>query len=189
MKWGLKSNTQSFVSPLSGYVQTTSQPGARWQCSLTLQTLAEADAALLQAWLAQLRGQENRALLYPFQRPLPRGTIVTGGVSVSGTPAFGATQMNLAGCGAAKTLLAGDFFTVAQELKMVTGNATADGSGNIAALAFEPPVRALTGWTNGLPVTLAQPPVRMIQQQDVVEWQGHPPAFSDHELSFLEVWS
>lgn len=189
MRWSLVSNTQSFPSPLSGAVQTTELPGARWRCQMTYDVLDEANASILQAWLMQLRGMANRALIYPIQRSVPRGTISTGGVTVSGTVAAQGNTVNLAGCGAAKTLLRGDFFSVGNELKMITADATADGSGLITAAQFEPPVNTSAGWVNAQIVTLSQPTCRMVQEQAAAEWSVESPVFSAHELAFIEVFT
>lgn len=58
--WSLVSNTSVFTSPLSGTTRTLGRSGDRWRCSLTFDNLRDDKRAILQAFLAQLRGQANR---------------------------------------------------------------------------------------------------------------------------------
>lgn len=190
INFGLRSATQVLESPLTGGVQTAEIPfAARWLMSFSLNDLAEADdAPLVQAYLVKLRGRANRASLWNFARPLPQGTVATSGVTVSGTPAQGATSCSLAGCGAGKTLLVGDLFAVAGELKMVTANATANGSG-VATVSFEPPLRTAAGWSNGASVTLDKPTALFLQAGDDARWSTTPGRRSNFELDFVEVFA
>jgi hypothetical protein len=59
-EWRLVANTASFVSPLSGTTRTLSRGGDRWACTFTFNNLTDDNRAILQALLAQLRGQANR---------------------------------------------------------------------------------------------------------------------------------
>jgi hypothetical protein len=58
--WSLVANTAAFTSPLSGSTRTLARGGDRWRCSLTFDNLTSDKRAVLQAFLAQLRGQANR---------------------------------------------------------------------------------------------------------------------------------
>lgn len=188
MQFGLRSPTQVFESPLSGAVQTAEIPySSRWTIRWTLEGLDEADAALVQAFLVQLRGRANRAALYHFGRPQPRGTINTSGVTLNASASQGATSVALTGCGAGKTVEAGDLFSVAGELKMATATATANGSGVISALSFEPPARA--AWSSGAAVTLDKPTALFIAAGDDAGWSMRPYRRTDHEFDFVEVFS
>lgn len=84
LEFGLVSNTQTFVSPLNGTVQTLEMPGARWRASFSFENLSDADAATLQAFLVTLRGQAGRFYLWNFARSTPRG---------AGTAAPGTTNL------------------------------------------------------------------------------------------------
>jgi len=119
------------VSPLSGYVQTNTHPGSRWGWSLDMPALPTARAAALEAFIIKLQGREHRVQLWDFKRPQPRGTCNLSGVTVSSTASQFATSVVLAGCGASKTLLAGDWisFAASGQLVMVADDATANGSG------------------------------------------------------------
>jgi hypothetical protein len=59
-EWRLVSNTAAFASPLSGTTRTLGRGGDRWACSFTFNNLTDDSRAILQAFLAQLRGQTNR---------------------------------------------------------------------------------------------------------------------------------
>lgn len=193
LDWRLISNTQVFTSDLSGSVQTLELPGSRWACDIPWADLEEDDAALLQAFLAKLRGQANRALIHNFARPVPRGTINRSGVTVDSLvsplagPSAGATEVTLAGCGAGGTLVTGDFFGVGTELKMVVdGPYVAGAGGQMVEVAFEPPVRA--AWSYGASVTLTRPTCRMILAEPVSRWSTRPGKLTDLPMSFIEMF-
>lgn len=137
---GLKSNTVIFVSPLSGDTQTLELPGARWTLSGTFQNLSVDDAAEMEAFLAQLRGQANRTQVPVWGRESPRGTWA-GSPKVNGGSQTGASLV-CDGFSAGATVKRGDMFNVgtAGELKRVTADGTADGTGNLT-ITFEPPLR------------------------------------------------
>ena len=188
VEWGLRANTQVFTSPLNGSVQTLELPGARWAGSFTWQTLEEADATLLQAFLVKLRGQANRFTLHPYHRPVPRGTIALSAVTLTSAVAALATTCSLTGCGAGGTLKAGDYFSVAGELKMAVADATADGAGVIATATFEPPVRASAGWSGGAAVTTNKPTATFMLSDPHVRWNTRAPVFTDIALDIVEVF-
>ena len=181
LQWGIVWNTQVASSPLSGAIQTLELPGARWQVSFRLSDRDEADAVLVQAHLMQLRGRVNRSMLYNFARPVPRGTIA-GTPLVAGASQTGNT-LAIDGCTAGTTLLAGDFFGVGGELKMVTADATASGGGAMT-LTFEPPLRASPA--DNAAISTLYPTVGMMLQEDVTKWATKPGRLSDFELTFVE---
>lgn len=181
----LWSNTQTFVSPLNRSVQTVENPGARWRCAFGWKNLAEADSSILQAVLAQLRGQANRLLVPNYARLNPRGTIAGQSPTVNGAGQSGNTLV-LANCGATKTFLRGDFFKVSGEFKLVTADATADGAGALS-VTFEPPLRSSPA--NAAAVTLASPTCRMVLEQDKVGWMTRAPLFTDVNLSLVESFT
>lgn len=185
LRWTLIAPAQSFRSPFDGTLQTGSTQGPRWEASLSLRPMTEADAVELQAMLAKLRGQANRLLVPYFGRSVPRGTINTSGVTLNGAVSAGASQANLTGCGAAKTLKTGDLFSVAGELKMVVdGPYTADGSGNMASVKFEPPSRA--DWLSGAAVTLSSPTCTMVQKSSGTGWTTRQPVITEFDAIELE---
>jgi hypothetical protein len=190
-EFGLMSVTQTFRSPLSGAVQTLELPGARWYTRFRFPplraTAAVNDAGLLAAFLVKLRGQARRAALWNFKRPVPLGTIQTSGVTLASGVAAEATTASFSGCGAAKTLLAGDLFSIGGELKMATADFTADGSGEMAGITFEPPMRSAVA--GGEAVTLDKPTALFILDNPQVTWRSSPGDVNDFELSFTEVFA
>jgi hypothetical protein len=193
LRWELRANTQSFMSPLSGAVETVELPGARWACSFSMPALqgnsSRNDSGIFQGWLMRLRGQANRAALYNFKRPTPIGTINLTGVTVSGVVAAGASSCYFAGGGDGKTLMDGDMFAVNGELKMVVnGPYTQSGSpSTIGPISFEPPTRA--AWANGDAVTLNKPTALFILQNPQVGGKHSPGDINEYELDMIEVFA
>lgn len=106
-------NTQrSLESPLSGYVQTLSMPGARWGWGMDFSAQDLAARAALEAYLLRLNGREHRVRLWDLKNPRPRGNIDTAGVTLAASAAQFATTLQLAGCRAANNLLLGGSFQV-----------------------------------------------------------------------------
>ncbi len=184
VEWTLQSNTIAFQSPLSGAVQTVEFPGARWKVSFVLENLLEADAALLRAFGAKLRGRAGRFTLHNFARPTPRGTI-------AGTPLVkGASQTGVSllidGCTVGTTLLAGDFIGVNGELKMVVADATANGSGEMT-LTLEPPLRASPA--DNAAITTTQPTATFMLSEDAWRVVTRPGVLSDFAIDAVESWT
>lgn len=101
---------RTLESPLSGYVQTVSMPGARWGWGLDLLPHASAERQAVEAWLLQLSGRQHRARLWDMKQPRPRGTIGLTGVTLGAAAAQFATSLTLAGCKAAPNLLQNSSF-------------------------------------------------------------------------------
>lgn len=103
-------NTQrSLESPLSGYVQTSSMPGARWGWSMDFGAQHTDDRAQLEAYLLRLSGRQHRARLWDIKRPRPSGIIQLSGVTLAADAAQFATSLQLAGCRGANAILGGSF--------------------------------------------------------------------------------
>jgi hypothetical protein len=183
LDWSLVPNTQSFGSPLSGAIQTVEMPGARWKASFMMENLTEADSALLQAFLVKLRGRAGRFTLHNFARAMPRGT-QAGTPLVKGAAQTGNTLL-IDGCTVAATLLAGDYFTVNGELKMIVADATADGAGEMT-LTFEPPLR--TAPADNAALTLASPTAVFMLASDELKWNTQPGKFSSFPIDCIEAW-
>lgn len=182
--FSLVPNTQSFSSSLSGSVQTVELPGARWKISFTMENLAEADSALLQAFMVKLRGRAGRFYLHNFARSEPRGT-QRGTPLVKGALQTGTTLV-IDACTVGATLLAGDFFAVNGELKMVVADATADGAGEMS-LTFEPPLRSSPADNDAL--TLSSPTATFMLAGDEMKWGTQPGKFSTFAVDAIEAWS
>ena len=182
-EWRLESNTQILESPLTKAVQTIEQPGARWSATLGYINLIDPDVALLQAFLAQLRGMANRFTLANFERSTPRG-IATGTPLVNGASQTG-TSLNTKGWTASQTgiMKAGDYFTVNGELKMMAADANSDGTG-LATLVFEPPLRASPA--DNAALTVNSPTATFMLRDSKVGWPRHAPAFRNFTIDCIE---
>lgn len=184
MQFGIVWNTQIFASPLTQAVGTIEIPGSRWKVQFALNDFQEADAALVQTFVMQLRGRVNRASLYNFARRVPRGTIA-GTPLVKGASQTGAALL-IDGCTVGTTLKKGDFFGVNGELKMVVADATADGSGEMT-VTFEPPLRASPA--DNAAITTTAPTALFMLESDEQMWNSKPGIRSDFSFSFIEVFA
>ena len=185
-EFGLKSNTQVSTSDLSGEVQTRELPGARWTAAFTWRNRGRADADLLMAWLAQLRGQANRARVPVYDRPSPRGT--WGGSPVTGT-VTSTTSIPVTGFSAGATVKAGDLFNVGSngQLVMVVADATASGGGT-ATLTIEPPLRALPAV--GVALISSNPVIpQMVLADPHVRRITRAPNVADIQIDLVEVFT
>lgn len=185
INFGLQSNTQQHISPLSRTTQTVEYPGARWMCTYTLPTQKREDLAAVQAFLVKLRGGAGR--FYGFNPAATEpmgvgtGTPLVRGASQTGTSLItdGWTP-NTTGI-----LKAGDYFSVNNELKMITEDINSDGSG-IATLVFEPPLR--NSPSDNAVITVNTPTCIMrLVDDDQVNWDVDEGGF--YSLSFAAIES
>lgn len=143
-KFGLRSNTQTFTSPLSGSVQTLEMPGARWTASYVLPPMKRVQAADWQAFFVQLRGQAGRFYGYDPDARAPRG-IATGTPLVNGGSQTGAILATDGWTPSVTGILkAGDYVAfdagTGRELHLVVADANSNADGQ-AMLSLEPPIR------------------------------------------------
>lgn len=140
LEWALKSNSAVFTSSLTGVTQTAPLPGDRWTAMLTFANRVGVEARQIRAFLSALRGMSGRFYLTPYDHPTPSG-VATGAPLVKGALQTGATLL-IDGCtsGISGWLLAGDYFQIGNELKMVTADCNTNGSGE-TTLHFVPPIR------------------------------------------------
>ena len=140
-RFGLISNTLVFVSPLNGTTQTLEFPGAKWGGVFTLPAQKRATAAAWTSFFAQLRGAAGRFYGYDPTATTPRG-VASGSPLVAGASQTGNTLTTDAWpLSTTGLLLAGDYFQVGDELKMITSTVSSNGAGE-ATLTFEPPLRS-----------------------------------------------
>jgi hypothetical protein len=184
-EWALLSNTQTFSSPLTGAVQTTEMPGARWRVAMAMDSLSANDSALLRAFLAQLRGVSGRFYMPNLARPNPRGA-ATGNPVVSGAGQTGNTLVTSGWSNSITGILrAGDYFGVNDELKMMVADANSNGSG-VSTLTFEPPLRSspLTGAT----ITTVRPTAIFRLEDDASRWTTTAPVLDNFSITAVESW-
>ena len=138
--WGFRDNARVFESQLSGAIQTTSLPGARWACSLIYDNHLPADRAEIEGFFSLIRRQ-HKIVMPRLDRKKPLGTINTTGVLLSSTLAqFGSTVV-LKNCGASKTLLAGSMLGIGSQLFMTAFDATSS-AGGVMTVTVAIPSRA-----------------------------------------------
>lgn len=191
LRWRLVSNNLVFQSPLTGGLQTAGLPGARWGFTIEFPRLLESDAALLEAFLVSLRGQENRFRYHNPSRPEVRG--VGGGTGVGGVPDVEGggqtgTSLNVRNATPSKTgwLLPGDYFSVNGELKMVTANVNSNALGQ-ATIMFEPALRASP--VDTAPITLSKPTAVFILANPEAEWDVVPKPITEFTIEAVEFFT
>lgn len=72
-EFSLMTNTQTFISPLTGEMQTVELPGARWATTLSFTDLEPDESRVLLAFLARLRGSAGRLYLHDYSLETNRG--------------------------------------------------------------------------------------------------------------------
>lgn len=173
VRFGLRANTRSFVSPLNRAVQTFELPGAVWFATFELPPMTRDQAAEWQAFIAGLMGQAGRFYGFDPDATTPRGIYSSGSDTplVAGAGQGGATLATdgwrVSGTG---LLLPGDYFAVAGELKMATAQLDSDGAG-AATIAFKPPLR--TSPADDAALTITNPKaVMMLADDSQAVWQS-----------------
>ena len=153
-------NQRVNASPFGGSEQAVDLLNDRWLCSLEVWQMSPAEAAQLEAFIGQMRGQTNTTPLYHMARPTPRGT-ARGTQTLSAGVAQGASSLPITGISPSTgTYLAGDMIGAGGQLFMVAQDTTA-----VAGAATVPITnRVRTALTNGASVTWNAPtvPMRML---------------------------
>lgn len=187
MTWAQMHNQRASTSPLSGYTQTSSVPSPRWAVDMTFGTQDRASRMQVEAFLTKLSGMEHRAQIYDFKFPVPFGTCNTSGVTLNASASQFATSVVLTGCGASKTLLAGDKLAIAGQILMVTDDATANGSG-VMTVTVRHPLRAAA--SGGASVTLSKPTGLFVLSDPKLEFPRTPGQAGDPlTVQFIEVFA
>ncbi|EKS6976733.1 hypothetical protein QCJ09_001233 [Salmonella enterica] len=138
LTWRPESNTKTFRSPFNGASQTARFPGTRWVCSLTFNNLTDEKSRRIDALVASLDGEYGRVKVRDWGRSgrAPAGVPVVDGANQTGT------QLQSKGWTPGTVVLRqGDYFTVNDELKMVTVDVTSAANGS-AMIAFAPMLRS-----------------------------------------------
>lgn len=184
-KFGIVRATNTVRSRYTGHRQTIVYPYAVWVLQGKLIEYPEGpEAQAIRAFLALLDGEANT-----FQFKVPgytQNAANTGsGVSATVAAAAGATQMTVGlgfGGGLAGYLKAGEYFTVNDELKLVTADITAGG-----VLAFKPALRAPVPINTVL--TIVNPYCVMASiDEDVATWGLGPPVKHDFDFNAMEAF-
>jgi hypothetical protein len=162
-RFGLETNTQTFTSPLTKAVQRVVLGGARWSWTFSLPAMKRDKAAVWKAFLDRLEGQGNTFNAYDPDCMSPRGT-ATGTPLVKNASQTGSSLTTDGWTAGITALKAGDYFAVNGELKRMTADAVADGSGN-ATLTFKPALR--NSPSDNAPLTVQKPTCTMILADDM----------------------
>ena len=167
--FGLVANTQTFESPLDRTVQTLELVGARWSGVYSLPRMIRATAAPWTSFLTELLGPSGRFFGFDPVAKTPLGTGVGDSPLVDGASQTGKSFNTKAWTGTQTGLLiAGDYFTVNGELKLVTASVDSDGGG-LATINFVPSLRVSPA--DNAALTLSNPTCTMrIAQDDSAFW-------------------
>lgn len=180
-------NSRHNASAESGVSQTVTRPGGRWGWSVTMAPMATAVRDDFEGWLTGLSGMEHRVSTWDWKRPTPRGTINLSGVTLGASAAQFATSLQLAGCGAGKTLLRGDWLKVGTQVFRAIADATADGSGAMTVSVRHDVRVALS---SGAAVTLDRPAALYILTEPTIELPRRPgPAQPGFGFDLVEVFA
>ena len=191
-RFALVTNTQRFISPLNGAVQTRELPGARWSLSVTLPPMQRGQAAAWQAALAKLRGGANRFLAGDPDARTPRG-VATGTPLVNGAAQTGGSLATDGWTASTTNILrAGDYISFTNgdanaELHMVVEDANSNGSGE-ATLAIEPPIRSAPADNAALTVTSAVCEMALVDD-DQAAWDADQMSIYGISFSGVEVFT
>jgi len=141
VEFGLQNNNQVFESPLSNSIQVSELTGARWYATFNLPPMKKDNALEYIGFLQRLQGRVHSFFGYDANHRSPSGTIAGSTLLVNGANQTGTSLVLDGGANSTLVLKAGDFFSVNNELKMVTANATTDGSGDVT-VNFVPSLRS-----------------------------------------------
>ena len=180
--WAYTPNTRAYRSPLTNSIQTVGRKGSLWHVTLQFNNLDEAQRAEMQAFLVRLNGQQHRFTLndHAYTR---RGT--GGGspkVDVAGQTG-GSLNLRDAAVSVTPWLMAGDYFSVANELKMVVADCNSDGDGDVPVF-FQPNLR--TSPADGAVVDITAPVNGVFILASDPKWDNRPGIFSSFGLEAFE---
>jgi hypothetical protein len=182
-RWNLIASTQVATSPLNGATQTQALPGMLWATTLEYSLLGD-DARKMEAFLLSMQGRAGRVFVGNFGQYKPRGT-AAGTPLVNGFPYLaGATSIGTDGWTPGVTMLAGDYFGVANRLHMVTVDATANGSGQMT-LQFVPPLLATLA--DNAAITIERPTTTMMLLDDRQGWSYAPGVVRSYVVDLIEA--
>lgn len=168
-QFGLKSNTQTFTSPITGKVQVLEMTGHKWTATYNLPPLNASDAGQWIAFLTKLRGQTHSFFAYDPARTTAQGS-PSGTPLVNGAGQTGTSLVTDGWTNSTAILKAGDYISVdatLRQLYMVVADVSSDGSGN-ATLTIEPPIRTSPEQNSGITVSSAACVMRLTGNQ--VSW-------------------
>lgn len=183
----LQRATNKLRSKFTAQAQTVKYPFAVWMLDATLVELDGLDAGRLRSFLVQLEGQANS-----FRLPVPGYNKPSTGYNPSGLEYANADyaartktiQVGIAGA-SIPVFNEGDYFTVNDELKMVT-SPVASNAGSLANVSFQPGLRKpLVAATK---LVLIKPTILMTAaEDDVADWAIGPPTRQTGRFEAVEA--
>jgi len=126
----LQTNQRVVSSPGGGSEQVIDMLNDRWVISLTLPNRKFYDAALIESFIASMRGMTNTVRLHHFVRPQPRGTM-RGTLKIFLATGPGADSIYVEGGQPFASVGGGDLFEVNGMLLQAAEDRIADANGRI----------------------------------------------------------
>jgi hypothetical protein len=185
VEFGLQNNNQVFESPLSKHIQVAELTGARWYATFNLPPMKKENALEYIGFLQRLQGRVHSFSGYDANHRSPSGTIAGSTLLVNGADQTGTSLILDGGANSTLVLKAGDFFSVNNELKMVTANATTDGSGDVT-VNFVPSLR--TSPSNDASITTTNPVCTMKLTGDSTTYSINTSSIYGISFSGVEVF-
>lgn len=174
-------------SKFTGQGQRIVYPFAVWMLEATLNETDGRLAGLIRSFLVQLDGQKNS-----FRLPVPGyyrpSTGFVAYIETTQAVAARASSMLVNGGGDAQAqalFREGDFFTVNDELKMVTADVATNGNSQ-AVIYFKPPLRKPVGAFTA--IKYINPTVLMTaEDDDIASWGIGPPTRQSGKFNAVEA--
>jgi hypothetical protein len=184
MSWSQYRNDLEFRSSFGAQAVEIAPP--LWTVSVEAPSMAEADSGAWKSFLVRTRGKTTQVSIYDKSRPQPLGTY-RGTLTLQADATQGATTISLTGGSSGQTLLAGDWLGIgslsAQQLIMVSENATADVSGNIT-ITFEAALR--NAFSAGASVVWDKPTALFRRKDNNAGWDYADSITSGFSMQFIE---
>ncbi|MES4612998.1 hypothetical protein V2154_10480 [Ewingella sp. CoE-038-23] len=183
LTWRPESNSKTFRSPFNGASQTVRFPGTRWLCSLTFTNLNDDKSRRIDALVAALDGEYGRVKIRDWGRS---GRTPAGAPVVSDANQSGVSLGTKGWTPGVVVLRTGDYFTVNDELKMVTADASSNSSG-VAIIQFAPMLRSSPPANTPLEVSA---PYGIFKLKDNSQGTGNriPGIFTSYTIDFEEAF-
>ena len=192
-RFKLDVNIDKHISPVSKITQTLNRPGDLWHGYYSFAPKKAEEVRAMKAWLLTMKGGAKTFLGFDPVTRNPSGiaNIVSDTILVNGTSQVGTSLV----CDGARNngidlLKAGDYIQIGNvgldiQLKMMTEDASSDGTGNIT-LNFEPSLHASP--EDGA-VIIFNNPVGVFQliDNDSASWEADPSTATVFAFAFVEV--
>jgi len=185
-RFSLERRSNVLRARYTGQRQTIIYPYAMWMLEGELREYDGIGAGAIRGFLALLEGQKNTFLL-----PVPgyigpsTGYALTNALT-NGITAVRAVSIAIDGLSNSVNLFnIGDFFTIQDELKIVTAAVATNGSGQ-ATVSFQPPLRAAVA--DNIALTIQNPTCLMTaSEDDIASWGIAPPVRQTTRFSAIEA--